>query len=86
MKTNKRLPQLPIGRTARFAFDLDVTRADCSEVASQLCQKKKLDELELEECARLDDALAEAQRVLKAAVRNIMLDRIKRRSRRTRAR
>jgi hypothetical protein len=86
VKTNKRQPQLPIGRTARFAFDLDAIRADCSEAANQICQKKKLDEVELEECARLDDALAEAQRVLKTVVRNIMLSRINRRSRRTRAR
>jgi hypothetical protein len=86
VKTNKCHPQLPIGRTARFAFDLDAIRADCSEAATQLCQKKKLDEAELEECAQLDDALAEAQRVLKTVVRGIMLNRINRRSRRTRAR
>lgn len=47
--------------------------------------KKPLDEVELEDCARLDDALAEAQLVLKRAVRNIMLCRINRRSRRSRA-
>ncbi len=48
--------------------------------------KKPLDEMELEECARLDDALANAQRVLKQTVRSIMLSRIHRRSRRSRAR
>jgi hypothetical protein len=44
--------------------------------------KKPLDEKELEECARLDDALAHAHRVLKCAVRNVMLSRLNRRSRR----
>ncbi len=47
--------------------------------------KKTLDELELEECARLDDALATAQRLLKRTVRVIMLSRIHRRSRGSRA-
>ena len=48
--------------------------------------RKPLDELELEECARLDDALAQAQQLLKRTVRGIMLSRIHRRSRRSRAR
>ncbi len=43
--------------------------------------KKTLDETELEECARLDDALSLAHRVLKGAVRNVMLSRLNRRSR-----
>ncbi len=38
-------------------------------------------EAELEECARLDDALAKAQQLLKAAVRGVMLSRLHRRSR-----
>jgi hypothetical protein len=40
-----------------------------------------LDEEELEECARLDDTLADAQRLLKFSVRDIMLSRLNRRSR-----
>lgn len=48
-------------------------------------KRKKLEEPELEECACLDDALAEAQRLLKAAVRRIMLSRLARRSRSSRA-
>jgi hypothetical protein len=35
----------------------------------------------LEECALLDDALAEAQRVLKSAVRIVMLSRLSRNTR-----
>jgi hypothetical protein len=46
-----------------------------------LCDQKILDEMELDECARLDDALAEAQKLLKSAVVEIILSRLKRRSR-----
>ena len=46
-----------------------------------MVHKRSLDEIELEECAQLDDALAEAQRVLKYAVRNVMLSRLNRNSR-----
>ena len=57
-------------------------RAACSKAARVLVNRKTLDEKELEECARLDDALACAHRVLKSAVRNVMLSRLNRRSRR----
>ncbi len=56
-------------------------RAACSKAAQALLSKKTLDEVELEECARLDDALAYAHRILKCAVRNVMLSRLNRRSR-----
>jgi hypothetical protein len=79
-------PPLPIGRAARIAFDIDTVREGCCLSARFLTRQKRLDEVELEECARLDDALAEAQRLIKATVRGIMLSRINRGSRRTRAR
>ncbi len=46
-----------------------------------MVRKKPLDEVELEECARLDDALAQAQRLLKATVRRVMMARLRRKSR-----
>ena len=85
VKSTKRDETLPIGRAARIAFEIDTVRAGCSKAARVLSSRETLDEAELEECARLDDALAHAHRILKAAVRNIMLSRIKRRSRRSRA-
>jgi hypothetical protein len=72
---------LPIGRTARIACQIEAMRADCCKAAQILTGRKTLDESELEECARLDDALAEAQMLLKAAVARIILSRLKRRSR-----
>ena len=55
-------------------------RAGCSEAARSLLRKRWLNEPELEECALLDDALAKANRLLKHTVRDIMLSRLRRRS------
>ncbi len=85
VRTTKRYAALPIGRTARIAFEIDAIRAGCSRAAQTVVRKKPLDEAELEECARLDDALAQAHRLLKSTVRSIMLSRISRRSRRSKA-
>jgi hypothetical protein len=56
-------------------------RAACCRAAQVLANKKPLDEDELEECARLDDVLAQAHRLLKGTVRSIMISRLNRRSR-----
>jgi len=56
-------------------------RANCCKTAQAIASKRPLDEAELEECARLDDALAQAHSILKSSVRRIMLARINRRSR-----
>jgi hypothetical protein len=77
----KRHSTLPIGRTARLAYEIDNLRAACSKAAVALMNQRCLDEEELEECARLDDTLADAQRLLKFSVRDIMLSRLNRRSR-----
>ena len=81
MRSSKRHAPLPIGRTARIAYEIDSVRLACSKTAQSLVDKRTLDEAELEECARLDDALAQAQRLLKKTVREIMLSRLNRRSR-----
>jgi len=80
VRSSKRHATLPIGRTAKIAYDIDTLRLTCSKAAQVLIAQKPLDELELEECARLDDALAQAQRLLKRTVRDIMLSRLHRRS------
>lgn len=81
VRSTKNNAGLPIGRTARIAYELDTLRSGCSTAASALLRKSVPDEDELEDCALLDDALAEAQRVLKAAVRRVMLARLGRHSR-----
>lgn len=64
-----------------MAFQIEAMRAECCAAASLLTNEKELDEAELEECACLDDALAAAQRLLKTTVADVMLSRLKRRSR-----
>lgn len=81
MKAKKRHTALPIGRTARIAYELDAMRAACCRTAQALTSRKDYDEDELEECARLDEALYAAQRLLKSTVRSVMLSRLNRRSR-----
>jgi hypothetical protein len=60
---------------------MDSVRGECSKAARVLLKKSPFNEIELEECARIDDAVARSQRLLKTAVRNIMLARLARRSR-----
>ncbi len=81
MRSTKRQTALPIGRTARIAYEIDAMRAACCRAASVLASKDPVDEAELEECACLDEALAKAHRLLKATVRNVMITRLNRRSR-----
>lgn len=80
MKTKKNKFSLPLGRAGLLAFQINLLRDECCQAAEMLMQQKKLNEDELDECARLDDALAEAQRVLKSAVARIAYSRLKRRS------
>lgn len=78
---NKNKVILPIGRVAQLAFQIDAMRAECCAAAHLLANESPLNEAELEECARLDDALADAQRILKTTVAGVMISRLKRRSR-----
>lgn len=81
VRSTKRHAVLPIGRTARLAFEIDLIRGACCKAADLIGNKHPLDEAELEECALLDDALAQAHHLLKSTVRNVMLSRLSRRSR-----
>src|SRR5215831_13357658 len=65
--------KIPIGKTVRVVFELDELRAECSKAARQMLSRNPMDGNEFEECARLDDALAEAHALLKARLRAIMI-------------
>jgi hypothetical protein len=80
MKHKKPKITLPLGRAGLVAFQINLLRDECCEAAEKLVQQKPFNEAELDECARLDDALAEAQRVLKHAIARIAYSRLKRRS------
>jgi hypothetical protein len=81
VQVNKSKVILPIGRAAQVAFQIEALRAECCAAAHVLANETPLNEAELEESARLDDALAEAQRILKSTVASVMISRLKRRSR-----
>ena len=55
-------------------------RAECSKAAQEMLSQTDVDRAEFEECAKLDDALAQAHRLLKGNLRRIMLSRISRHS------
>ena len=80
-KAKKNKIVLPIGRTARIACQIEAMRADCCKAAAALAEQYPVDESELDECARLDDALSEAHQLLKSTLTRIIMSRLKRRSR-----
>jgi hypothetical protein len=80
MKNKKPKISLPLGRAGLLVYAMNSLRDECCAAAGKMIRKKSFDEAELEECARLDDALAEAQRVLKSAVVRVTFSRLKRRS------
>ena len=80
MKNKKTKISLPIGRTALLAFQINSLRDECCGAAERILRQTPVNEAELEECARLEDALADAQRILKSAVARIAFSRLRRRS------
>ena len=80
VQQTQRHVKLPIGRTARIVFELDAIRGDCAKAAAELLGQAEMSQSEFEECAQLDEAVAQAHRLLKAHLRRIMLARIKRHS------
>lgn len=70
---------LPLEYAAQIAFELHSMRRECSEFAGKLMRQRPLNERGLEECARLDDALARAHGVLQNALDAIMARQAQRR-------
>jgi hypothetical protein len=64
-----------------MVLEIDAIRRECCAAAARLMKRKQLDEADLEECARLDDALAGAHRLMRDTLKRITLLRLKRRSR-----
>lgn len=72
---------LPLEYAAQIVFELHSMRRECSEFASRLMSQRPLNDQGLEECARLDDALARAHGVLQHALDAIRTSRNKPRRR-----
>ncbi len=62
---------LPLDYVAEVAFELHLMRGECSDAARRLLADCPLDEVAVQECALLDEALRHAHRILNAAVSQI---------------
>jgi hypothetical protein len=81
MKQSQKPGALPLDYAAEIAFEIHLLRGECSQAARELMRQRPVDEHALEECARLDDALAKAHVLMQAAVARIKGVRSKRRPR-----
>jgi hypothetical protein len=80
MRAKTKRIRMPVGRAAMVAFQINLLRQECCEAASAIMEQKTIDEAELDECARLDDALDRAYRTIRREIAGITLSRLKRRS------
>jgi hypothetical protein len=62
---------LPIDYASELAMEMHLMRAECCDAAEGLMEDHPVDEVGLEECAILDEALARAQSLLLQAVGTI---------------
>ncbi len=79
MRTPEPAATLPLAYAAEILFELTQLRQECSDAAEGLVNAERLDEEGLEECARLDDAVAHAHRILLSALKSIKTSRNNRR-------
>lgn len=63
---------------AELAFEIHLLRGECSEAASGILAQHPVDEAALEECARLEEALARAHRLLQHTLNSIKAVRVRR--------
>jgi hypothetical protein len=62
-------------------FEIYLLRGDCSAAAQALIQNGQRHEAAVEDCARLDDALAKTYRSLQRTIRSIQASRARRKHR-----
>ncbi len=68
MKSSEQSLALPLDYASELSFELHLMRGECSEAARKLMAHHPVDEKGLEDCAVLDDALAQAKRLLDCAL------------------
>jgi hypothetical protein len=59
-------------------FEIYLLRGDCSVAAKALISQRRVDELAVEECARLDDTLARTYKALQKTIGQIRTSRSRR--------
>ncbi len=81
MKSSERPSALPLDYMSELSFEIHLMRSECSDAARRILLKQTVDEAALEECALIDDALAQAKRVLDSALERVKRSREKRKRR-----
>jgi len=71
MKPPEQPVTLPLDYATELAMEMHLMRGECSDAARELAQEAHLDQIGLEECALLDEALAKAYRQVQGAVEAI---------------
>ena len=79
-----KLNKAQLACAAELAFEMAVLRDECCKTAELLAKTAPLDEIALEECARLDDALRIAQTAIGSTLRGIQAMRQERSAKRRR--
>ena len=76
-------PSVPevLERAVNVLFQIYVLRGECSTAARELLRRGESGERGVEDCARLDDALAKSYRTLQTTIRAIQASRSRRRNR-----
>jgi len=78
MKLHQTPVALPLDCASELAMELHMMRAECCAVAADLMEQGPLDEASLRECAVLDEALLQANLLLRRALAGIKVSRAKR--------
>ena len=71
MQMDRRPLTLPLEYVSEMAFEMHLMRGECGDLARQLLNQSPTNERLLDECAQLEEALAQAHRALHAAVARI---------------
>ncbi len=75
VKSPKNPTSILLENAIDLLFEIYLLRGDCSLAAKALMNKNRVDYSAIEQCARLDDTLAQAYRSLQATLRKIQASR-----------
>jgi len=78
MKSSEQPVALPLDYVSEVSFEIHLMRGECSDAARRLLLQPRVDEIAVEECAVMDEALARAKRILDSAVERIRQSRRRR--------
>ena len=78
MKSPQTPVALPLEYASELAMELHMMRGECCAVAQDLAEQRPNDEVGLQECVLLDDALREANLLLCRALAAVRISRVKR--------